>query len=54
MDLKLELQNWSEALHNHKFSDKFIQLMDNFNLRYECSDARDDFAAQRNLQLDKE
>ncbi len=49
MDLKPELQNWSEALHNHKFSDKFIQLMDNFNLRYECSDARDDFAAQRKL-----
>lgn len=49
MDLKPETQNWSEAIHYHKFSDKFNQLMDNFNLRYECADARDDFAAQRRL-----
>lgn len=49
MDLKNETQNWSEVFHYHQFSDRFKQLMDNFNLRYECADARDDFAAQRKL-----
>ncbi len=49
MDLKPETQNWSEVFHKYTFSDKFLQLMDNFNLRYECSDARDDFAAQRKV-----
>ncbi len=47
--LKARTQNWSEVFHKYTFSDKYLQLMDNFNLRYECSDARDDFAAQRKL-----
>ncbi|KLO04885.1 hypothetical protein SCHPADRAFT_799501, partial [Schizopora paradoxa] len=38
---------WTETFNNHVFSEKERNLMDNFNLRYECSDARDDFASQR-------
>ncbi len=53
MDLKTEQENWSEAFHIHEFDDKSKQLMDNFNLRYECSDARDGFTAQRKLMANQ-
>ncbi len=49
IDLKPDTQMWTESFQNFTFSDKYIHLMDNFNLRYECSDARDDFVAQRKL-----
>ena len=48
-DLKKSSQSWSEEFNAHKFSAQYNTLMDHFNLRYECSDARDDFAAQRKL-----
>ncbi len=53
MDLKTEQENWSEAFHIHELMISRQQLMDNFNLRYECSDARDDFAAQRKLMANQ-
>lgn len=53
MDLKSEMQNWSEVLDKYEFSNKFQNLMNNFNLRYECSDARDDFSAQRKLMANQ-
>ncbi len=43
----------SEAFRKYNFDEKASRLMGNFNLRYECSDARDDFAAQRRSQGDK-
>ncbi len=33
------------SIQCNKFNAKDIQLMKNFNLRYECLDARDDFHA---------
>ena len=45
-DLKDEVQSWDEAFTNHEFSEREFQIMNNFNLRYECLDARDDFSAQ--------
>jgi hypothetical protein len=45
-DLKPKNEIWDDTFRSHKFTQQQIQLMDNFNLRYECLDARDDFHAQ--------
>ncbi|KAL1750608.1 hypothetical protein FB107DRAFT_177916, partial [Schizophyllum commune] len=42
-DLKSEASNWDTAFKNYDFKVRHRQLMENFNLRYECADARDDF-----------
>ncbi|TRM55928.1 hypothetical protein BD626DRAFT_415190, partial [Schizophyllum amplum] len=42
-DLKDEGYNWDAAFLAFPFSERNKQLMRNFNLRYECADARDDF-----------
>ncbi|KAJ3570418.1 hypothetical protein NP233_g4408 [Leucocoprinus birnbaumii] len=46
-DLKRLDQSWEEVFSHHSFDDWQLQLMKNFNMRYECLDARDDFQAQR-------
>jgi len=45
--LKQPLQLWDDAFHAFNFTDCQKHLMQNFNLRYECLDARDDFHARR-------
>ena len=45
-DLKKDDHSWDETFSNHKFTAEQKQLMKNFNLRYECNDARDDYSAQ--------
>ncbi|KAF8873715.1 hypothetical protein BD779DRAFT_1451518 [Infundibulicybe gibba] len=45
-DLKEEDETWDTAFLAHKFNERENELMHNFNLRYECLDARDDFHAQ--------
>ena len=45
-DLKDEIQSWDEAFTNHEFTQRQLEIMNNFNLRYECLDARDDFSTQ--------
>ena len=45
-DLKSADETWEYAFNNYIFSDKQVKLMNNFNLRYECLDARDDYSAQ--------
>ena len=45
-DLKNADETWEYAFNNYNFSSKQINLMKNFNLRYECLDARDDYSAQ--------
>ena len=45
-DLKLEDETWDEVFEAHDFTEHQLQLMDNFNIRYECADARDDFSTQ--------
>lgn len=42
MDLKDENSTWDETFLDHKFTDRQKELLKNFNLRYECNDARDD------------
>src|ERR1700688_4597783 len=45
-DLKLEGQNWDDAFKSYKFNTRQLEIMKYFNVRYECLDARDDYAAQ--------
>jgi hypothetical protein len=45
-DLKRADRLWDEEFNNHSFSEEQKQYMHNFNLRYECLDARDDYRAQ--------
>lgn len=45
-DLKGDSQSWDEAFQSHEFSDRQQQIMKNFNIKYECLDARDDYRAQ--------
>jgi hypothetical protein len=44
--VKQPSESWESAFHVYPFSTRQKQLMRNFNLRYECLDARDDFQAQ--------
>ena len=45
-DLKSVDMNWDEAFQIHPFSEEETRYMRNFNVRYECLDARDDYRAQ--------
>jgi hypothetical protein len=45
-DLKEADYSWDETFINHKFTAEQKQRMKNFNIRYECNDARDDYSAQ--------
>ena len=44
-DLKEEHQTWTEAFTSYEFNAIHKKIMDNFNLRYECLDERDDYHA---------
>lgn len=46
-DLKSESDTWDACFTAHEFTTSQTTVMDNFNLKYECNDARDDFSAQR-------
>lgn len=46
-DLKVDAVTWSDTFDNHSFTPRQRELMENFHLRYECLDARDDFSAKR-------
>ncbi|KAJ7085022.1 hypothetical protein C8R43DRAFT_851200, partial [Mycena crocata] len=41
-DLKDTQSTWDQIFHEHTFTDRQQQLIRNFNIRYECNDARDD------------
>ena len=46
-DLKSQMaESWDETFHKHAFNKEEQKLMRNFNIRYECLDARDDFRSQ--------
>ncbi|KAF5332441.1 hypothetical protein D9758_015134 [Tetrapyrgos nigripes] len=45
-DLLCECSDWSVAFNEHSFTDRQKELMENFNVIYECLDARDDYRAQ--------
>ena len=41
--LKKDQQSWNEAFQDYDFSEYQIELMQNFNLKYECNNAHDDY-----------
>jgi hypothetical protein len=41
-----DFKTLDEAFNEHNFTKREKQLMRNFNIKYECFDARDDFRAQ--------
>src|SRR6266849_2032754 len=45
-DLRTDEQSWDDSFINYRFSSRQMELMKYFNLKYECLDARDDYAAQ--------
>ncbi len=45
-DLKNANETWEQAFNSYHFSAEQKNLMMNFNLRYECLDARDDYSAK--------
>ena len=45
-DLKGTNETWEHAFDNYNFANRQMNLMNNFNLCYECLDARDDYSAQ--------
>ena len=46
LNLKAKGKSWDETFNEHEFSKREMQLMRNFNIKYECYDARDDFRAR--------
>ncbi|KAF8184290.1 hypothetical protein K438DRAFT_1598473, partial [Mycena galopus ATCC 62051] len=42
---KKDVDNWDETFREHKFSQKALEKMKYFNIKYECNDARDDYSA---------
>ena len=45
-DLKDDSISWEVAFECHPFDDVKHKLMQNFNIRYECHDAKDDYREQ--------
>ncbi|KDR71671.1 hypothetical protein GALMADRAFT_74603, partial [Galerina marginata CBS 339.88] len=41
-----ESESWDECFNSHNFTSQQEKLMKNFNIKYECLDARDDYRAQ--------
>ncbi|KDR76761.1 hypothetical protein GALMADRAFT_51106, partial [Galerina marginata CBS 339.88] len=53
-DLKFnETESWDECFNSYGFTNEQEQLMKNFNIKYECLDARDDYRAQLKKGGDK-
>jgi hypothetical protein len=53
-DLKLEDESWDEAFAGYSFSARQLELMNNFNIKYECNDARDDYSAEMKKKSERE
>ncbi|KAF5331190.1 hypothetical protein D9611_013146 [Ephemerocybe angulata] len=45
IDLKSANDTWEETFNKYEFTDQQKTLMENFNMRYKCYDARDDYGA---------
>ncbi|KAJ6585467.1 hypothetical protein B0H19DRAFT_924974, partial [Mycena capillaripes] len=50
-DLKDNLSTWDQAFKEHEFTDRRKELINNFDVRYECNDARDDHYALMKKKL---
>jgi hypothetical protein len=50
-DLKDEISTWDQTFKEYDFTNRQSELMKNFNVRYECNDARDDHYAAMKKKL---
>ncbi|KAJ6574056.1 hypothetical protein B0H19DRAFT_933701, partial [Mycena capillaripes] len=50
-DLKDNISTWDQAFKEHKFTERQSQLIKNFDVRYECNDARDDHFTQMKKRM---
>ncbi|KAJ7086960.1 hypothetical protein C8R44DRAFT_548657, partial [Mycena epipterygia] len=50
-DIKDPISTWDQSFKEYDFSDRQRQLLANFNVRYECNDARDDHFATLKKKL---
>ncbi|KAJ7270165.1 hypothetical protein B0H12DRAFT_959400, partial [Mycena haematopus] len=50
-DLKDIVSTWDQVFKEHTFTKHQTQLMKNFDIRYECNDARDDHFAQMRKKM---
>lgn len=46
-DIKTISDTWDSAFAKHNFTERQQELIANFNIRYECHDAKDDYRLQR-------
>ncbi|TFK23758.1 hypothetical protein FA15DRAFT_564806, partial [Coprinopsis marcescibilis] len=46
-DLKTHTSTWKAAFNSFEFTKRHLELIRNFNIQFECYDARDDYHAQR-------
>ncbi|KAJ7077794.1 hypothetical protein C8R44DRAFT_554144, partial [Mycena epipterygia] len=51
LDLKDYQSTWDQAFKEHEFTDRQQELIKNFDIRYECNDARDDHFAQMKKKI---
>lgn len=47
LELKTQDETWDQAFSRHEWEERIVKVQNNFNLKYECLDARDDFSKQR-------
>jgi hypothetical protein len=45
-ELKNESRTWHDTFSNHIFGKREMEIIKNFNIKYECLDARDDYRSQ--------
>ncbi|KAF8653617.1 hypothetical protein AX14_008280 [Amanita brunnescens Koide BX004] len=46
IDLKSKNDTWDQTFNSYSFNSRHLQIIKNFNIKYECLDARDDYRAQ--------
>ncbi|KAG5223139.1 hypothetical protein IMY05_C1357000100 [Salix suchowensis] len=51
-DLKTSEETWDEGFLKQAFSEQHSRVMNNFNLQYECLDAKDDFRSEMKANSD--
>jgi len=45
-EMRFEQNSWGKTFVNHKFTPRQIEIMNYFNVRYECLDVQDEYSAQ--------
>jgi hypothetical protein len=49
-DLKTDIESWDKSFVEYKFSKRQAEIMNFFNIQYECLDARDNYSTKRDKE----